>query len=191
MKSMILSLLVALVCLMPIAPAQAQPADADLENIVYLDTRFGRVAIKLRPDLAPKHVARIKKLAREGFYNGVKFHRVIDGFMAQTGDPTGTGTGGSKYPDVVAEFSQVPFKRGTVGGARSSAPNSFNSQFFICFDSTSSLNGKYTVFGEVIAGMEHVDRINKGEPPAFPDTIVKMQVAADTDDHAVLGGSAD
>jgi len=190
MKSMILSVLVALVCLMPIAPAQAQPADADLENIVYLDTRFGRVAIKLRPDLAPKHVARIKKLAREGFYNGVKFHRVIEGFMAQTGDPTGTGTGGSKYPNVVAEFSQVPFKRGIVGAARSPGdPDSFNSQFFIMFDENSGLNGQYTVFGQVIAGMAHVDRINKGEPPTFPDTIVKMQVAADAKDHKVLEGS--
>ncbi len=189
MKSMILSMVFALVCLASIAPANAQPAGTDLENIVYLDTRFGRVAIKLRPDLAPKHVERIKKLTREGFYNGIKFHRVIEGFMAQTGDPTGTGAGGSKYPDVVAEFSQVPFRRGTVGGARSAAPDSFNSQFFICFDDTSSLNGNYTVFGEVIAGMDHVDRINKGEPPAFPDTIMKMQVAADAKDHSVLEGS--
>ena len=191
MKSMIFSLLFALVCAVAAAPAPAlaQPAGADLENIIYLDTRFGRIAIKLRPDLAPKHVKRIKKLTREGFYNGIKFHRVIEGFMAQTGDPTGTGTGSSDYPDVVAEFSQVPFKRGTVGGARSSQPNTFNSQFFIMFAENPSLNGQYTVFGEVLAGMEHVDRLNKGEPPAFPDTIMKIQVAADAKDHSVLKGT--
>ncbi len=190
MRTVILSVMIALVCGVGAARTLAQPANVDLENVIYLDTRFGRVAIKLRPDLAPKHVARIKKLTREGFYNGVKFHRVIDGFMAQTGDPTGTGTGGSKYPDVEAEFSQVPFKRGTVGGARSSDPNSFNSQFFIMFDENSGLNGQYTVFGQVIAGMEHIDKLNKGEPPAFPDTIVKMEVAADAKDHSVIEGGS-
>jgi len=190
MRTVILSVMIALVCGVGAARTLAQPANVDLENVIYLDTRFGRVAIKLRPDLAPKHVARIKKLTREGFYNGVKFHRVIDGFMAQTGDPTGTGTGGSKYPDVEAEFSQVPFKRGTVGGARSSDTNSFNSQFFIMFDENSGLNGQYTVFGQVIAGMEHIDKLNKGEPPAFPDTIVKMEVAADAKDHSVIEGGS-
>ena len=122
---------------------------------------------------------RIKKLAREGFYDGIVFHRVIDGFMAQTGDPTGTGRGGSNEPDLKAEFSQEPFKRGTLGMARASSPNSANSQFFIMFDNGDFLNGQYTVFGEVVDGMQYVDNIKRGEPPANPDKIVKMQVAAD------------
>jgi len=152
---------------------------ADLENRLYLDTAYGRVVIELRPDLAPKHVEQIKALTREGFYDGIVFHRVIDGFMAQTGDPTGTGTGGSEMPDLPAEFSDAKFERGTVGMARSQSPNSANSQFFINFVETPFLNGQYTIWGQVIEGMEHVDAITKGEPPANPDTIVKMQVAAD------------
>jgi peptidylprolyl isomerase len=151
---------------------------ADPENTLYLDLSYGRVVIELRPDLAPKHVARIKELVRKGFYNGLKFHRVIDGFMAQTGDPDGRGTGGSgvKLP---AEFSREPFVRGTLGMARTNDPNSADSQFFIMFAPGSFLDGKYTVWGKVTSGMEFVDKIKKGEPPSNPDTIVKMQVAAD------------
>ena len=155
--------------------AQAQ----DLENTLYLDTVYGRVVITLRPDLAKNHVERIKTLARKGFYDGLKFHRVIDGFMAQTGDPLGNGTGGSDLPNLKAEFSPRPFERGVVGMARSQSPNSANSQFFIMFASASWLNGQYTVWGEVTSGMEFIDQIKKGEPPRTPDVIVKMQVAAD------------
>ncbi len=153
----------------------------DLENLIYLDTVHGRVVIELRPDLAPKHVEQIKTLTREGFYDGIVFHRVIDGFMAQTGDPTGTGTGGSDRPDLPAEFSDAKFERGTVGMARAQNPNSANSQFFINFAETPFLNGQYTIWGQVIDGMEHVDAITRGEPPADPDQIIKMQVAADAD----------
>jgi peptidylprolyl isomerase len=151
----------------------------DLENTLYLDLASGRVVIQLRPDLAPKHVARIKELTREGFYNGIIFHRVIPGFMAQTGDPTGTGSGGSDKPDLPAEFSDQPFERGTVGMARTSDPDSANSQFFIMFAPAPHLNGQYTVWGQVVDGMQYVDKIAKGEPPAHPDKIIKMQVAAD------------
>ncbi|MFE0752826.1 peptidylprolyl isomerase [Inquilinus sp. NPDC058860] len=150
----------------------------DLENTLYLDLTYGRVVIELRPDLAPKHVARIKELVRQGFYNDIVFHRVIEGFMAQTGDPTGTGTGGSGQK-IDAEFSQQPFKRGTVGMARAQSPNSADSQFFIMFADGSFLNGQYTVWGQVVEGMEFVDKIKRGEPPANPDKIVKLQVAAD------------
>ncbi|WP_144293709.1 peptidylprolyl isomerase [Rhodoligotrophos appendicifer] len=167
--------------MVPGAAHAANPSDP--ENTIYLDLKDGRVVIKLRPDLAPEHVERIKKLTREGFYNGVKFHRVIEGFMAQTGDPTGTGMGGSKYPDVKAEFTKEPFERGTLGMARSQSPNSANSQFFICFEDSSFLNGQYTVFGEVVDGMEFVDKIKKGASGSGtvtnPDVIVKMQVASD------------
>jgi peptidylprolyl isomerase len=151
---------------------------ADPENTLYMDLEDGRVVIELRPDLAPQHVERIKELTREGFYDGIVFHRVIDGFMAQTGDPTGTGRGGSgqKLP---AEFSNEPFERGTLGMARTQDPNSGDSQFFITFAPTPHLNGQYTVWGEVVEGMEHVDAIAKGEPPRTPDKIVRMQVAAD------------
>ncbi|WP_428525630.1 peptidylprolyl isomerase [Roseibium sp.] len=159
-------------------PAMAA-AQQDLENTLYLDLKDGRVVIELRPDLAPNHVARIKELTRDGFYDGIVFHRVIDGFMAQTGDPTGTGRGGSDKPDVNAEFSSAPFERGTLGMARSSSPNSANSQFFIMFADGDWLNGQYTVFGKVVEGMDLVDNITKGEPPANPDKIIKMQVAAD------------
>jgi peptidylprolyl isomerase len=151
----------------------------DLDNTLYMDLEDGRVVIELRPDLAPKHVARIKELTREGFYDGIVFHRVIPGFMAQTGDPTGTGRGGSDRPDLPAEFSNEPFVRGTVGMARTSDPNSANSQFFINYAETPHLNGQYTVWGQVVEGMEHLDQIAKGEPPANPDRIVKMQVATD------------
>jgi peptidylprolyl isomerase len=150
----------------------------DLENTLYLELKDGRVTIALRPDLAPGHVARIKELAREGFYDGLLFHRVIDGFMAQTGDPQGNGTGGSGKK-LKAEFTREPFKRGTVGMARAQSPDSGDSQFFIMFDDGDFLNGKYTVWGQVTSGMEHVDNITRGEPPGKPDKIVKMEVAAD------------
>ena len=140
------------------APASAAPD----QNTVYLDTKDGRVTIQLRPDLAPKHVQQIKTLTKRGFYNGIVFHRVIDGFMAQTGDPTGTGTGKSDLPNIPAEFSKAPFKRGTVGMARSQDPNSANSQFFIAFADAPFLDNKYTVFGEVVSGMDVVDKIKKG-----------------------------
>ncbi|HEY8963774.1 MAG TPA: peptidylprolyl isomerase [Alphaproteobacteria bacterium] len=151
----------------------------DKSNLVYMDTSKGRVVIELKPDLAPNHVARMKELTKKGFYDGIIFHRVIDGFMAQTGDPTGTGTGGSDLPDLKAEFSNANFGRGTVGAARTNDPDTANSQFFICFDDCSFLNGQYTIFGQVIDGMANVDKINKGEPPADPDKIVKMQLAED------------
>src|SRR5262245_2882135 len=151
----------------------------DLENTLYMELEDGRVVIQLRPDLAPQHVARIKELVREGFYDGIIFHRVIPGFMAQTGDPTGTGRGGSDKPDLPAEFSNEPFVRGTLGMARTSDPNSANSQFFIDFAPAPHLNGQYTVWGQVVEGMEFVDQLAPGEPPATPDKIVKMQVAAD------------
>jgi peptidylprolyl isomerase len=176
MKKLILSLIIALGLMATSALAQA-PA-SDLENTLYLDLKDGRVVIQLRPDLAPKHVARIKELVRQGFYDGLIFHRVIAGFMAQTGDPTGTGTSGSGQ-NVSAEFSAEPFVRGTVGAARAQDINSADSQFFIMFDENSSLNNNYTVWGKVTSGMEFVDNIRKGEPPVSPDKIVKMQVAAD------------
>ncbi len=157
----------------------------DLENMLYLDLKDGRVVIKLRPDLAPNHVARIKELVREGFYDGVVFHRVIPGFMAQTGDPTGTGAGGSGQK-LNAEFSQEPHVRGTVSMARAQNPNSADSQFFICFDDARFLDGQYTVWGEVVEGMEFVDNIKKGSQSnngsvSDPDKIIKMQVAADAE----------
>jgi peptidylprolyl isomerase len=159
---------------------------ADLENTLHLEIANakgepkGRVVIRLRPDLAPGHVARIKELARDGFYDGVVFHRVIEGFMAQGGDPTGTGMGGSKKPDLKAEFSAEPHVRGVCSMARSSSPNSANSQFFICFDDASFLNKQYTVWGQVTEGMEVVDAIKRGEPVKAPDKIAKMVVAADS-----------
>ncbi|MGI9388243.1 MAG: peptidylprolyl isomerase [Methyloligellaceae bacterium] len=150
----------------------------DAENTLIMDITHGRVVIQLRPDLAPNHVTRIKELARQGFYDGIVFHRVIDGFMAQTGDPTGTGTGGSGQ-NLDAEFSDAHHKRGTTSMARATAPNSADSQFFICFGDAGFLDGQYTVWGEVTEGMEHVDKIKRGEPVADPDQIVKMSVAAD------------
>ena len=163
------------------APAFAQTAD--LENTLYIDLKQGRVEIKMLPDVAPGHVARIKKLAREGFYDGTPFHRVIEGFMAQGGDPTGTGTSGSKLPNLPPEFSQRHFVRGVCGMARSSAPDSANSQFFIMFAPAPSLDGQYTVWGMVTRGMENVDAIKRGAPGSGtvndPDRIVHMRVAAD------------
>jgi peptidylprolyl isomerase len=156
------------------------PPGTDPQNTLVIETTPGRIFIKLRDDIAPKHAERLKLLAREGFYDDVPFHRVIDGFMAQTGDGEhGNGTGGSEHPDLPAEFSKVPFERGTVGMARSSNPNSANSQFFIMFDEGSFLNGQYTVVGEVVAGMDVVDKLKRGEPPSKPDRIIQMQVAAD------------
>lgn len=154
-----------------LTPLSAQPA-----STLTLETSKGPVVIRLRPDIAPKHAERLTTLAREGFYDGVVFHRVIEGFMAQTGDPTGTGTGGSKYENLPAEFSSTPFVRGTVGMARSSSPNSANSQFFIMFGEGSFLNGQYTVVGEVVSGMENVDKIKRGEPVQNPDKIIKASV---------------
>ncbi len=159
---------------------------ADPENTIYLELEHGRVVIELRPDLAPNHVNRIKELAREEFYDGVVFHRVIEGFMAQTGDPTGTGTGGSDKPDLDAEFSDEPHVRGTLSMARTNDPNSANSQFFIVFEGASHLNGQYTVWGQVTEGMEHVDKIKRGGGRNGmvddPDKIVTMRVAADVDE---------
>ena len=160
--------------------AQSKAAD----NIVYLDTKNGRITIKLRPDLAPNHVAQIKALVGKHFYDGIVFHRVISGFMAQTGDPTGTGSGGSDLPDLKAEFTSAPFKRGTLGMARSSSPDSANSQFFICLGDAGFLDNQYTVFGEVTSGMDVVDKIKKGAEDdngkvTAPDKIVKMRLASD------------
>ncbi|WP_217701527.1 peptidylprolyl isomerase [Thalassospira lucentensis] len=157
----------------------------DLENTLYLDLKDGRVVIQLRPDLAPNHVARIKELTRQGFYDGLKFHRVIDGFMAQTGDPAGNGTGGSGQK-LKAEFSNEHHARGTVSMARSASPDSADSQFFICLADAPHLDGQYTVWGEVVEGMEYVDMIKKGASwangsVADPDHIIKMQVAADAE----------
>jgi peptidylprolyl isomerase len=161
--------------------AQPLPAGVDPQNALLIDTAYGRIVIKLRNDVAPQHAERMKILARDKFYDNVPFHRVIAGFMAQTGDgQNGNGTGGSKYPDLKAEFSNVPFRRGIVGMARKGNSNdSANSQFFFMFADGASLNGQYTVIGEVAAGMDVVDKIQKGEPPANPDKILKMQVAAD------------
>ena len=171
--------IVALICAAP-AIAQPLPAGLDKQNAIVIDTTKGRIVIKLRTDLAPQHAERIKQLAREGYYNNVPFHRVIDGFMAQTGDGQyGNGTGGSKYPNLNSEFSSVPFKRGTVGMARAGSPDSANSQFFIMYADGSFLNGKYTVIGDVVSGMDVVDKLKRGEPVADPDKMVKVQVASD------------
>ena len=151
----------------------------DPENTLLIETTKGPVVIEMRPDLAPKHVAHIKKLVREGFYDGIVFHRVIDGFMAQTGCPKGTGTGGSKYEDLPAEFNAEPHVRGVCSMARTANPNSANSQFFICFGDATFLDRQYTVWGKVIEGMENVDRIERGEPVQKPDKMTKVQVAAD------------
>lgn len=160
----------------------------DPENTILIELKTGTVTIELLPDVAPQHAARMKELAREGAYDGVIFHRVIEGFMAQTGDVEHgkeggnirrAGTGGSSKPDLPAEFSKLPHDRGTLGAARSSNPNSANSQFFINFSDNHFLNGQYTVYGRVISGMEHVDAITRGEPPANPDKMISMKVAAD------------
>ena len=151
----------------------------DPENTLIMVTTKGNVVIAMRPDLAPKHVERIKKLAREGFYDGIVFHRVIDGFMAQTGCPKGTGTGGSRYPNLAAEFNAEPHVRGVCSMARGQNPNSANSQFFICFDDARFLDKQYTVWGRVIEGMENVDKIARGEPPPQPDKMLRVYVLAD------------
>ena len=179
-----LAFIAALICAAP-ALAQPLPAGLDKQNAIVIDTTKGRIVFKLRTDLAPQHAERIKQLAREGYYNNVPFHRVMDGFMAQTGDgQNGNGTGGSKYPNLPAEFSNVPFKRGIVGMARRGGDNnSANSQFFIMYADGSPLNGQYTVIGEVAAGMEVVDKLKKGEGQsgavADPDRMTKVQVGAD------------
>lgn len=162
----------------------------DPENTILMELKNGTVTIQLLPEVAPQHAARMKELARAGKYDNVAFHRVIDGFMAQTGDvqhanmedgwnPARAGTGGSDLPDLPAEFSKLPHDRGTLGAARSSSPNSANSQFFINFGDNHFLNGQYTVYGRVISGMEHVDAITRGEPPASPDRMISVKVAAD------------
>jgi len=151
---------------------------ANAEDTLILETSRGPVTVEMRPDLAPNHCARIKELARQGFYDGVVFHRVIEGFMAQTGDPTGSGMGGSGQ-HLKAEFSQEPHTRGTVSMARAQHPDSADSQFFICFGDTPWLNGQYTVWGQVVDGMDNVDEITRGEPPANPDKIESVRVAAD------------
>ncbi len=161
----------------PVAPA---PVAADPENMLHLDlSTGGRVTIQMYPNVAPAHVERIKALTRKGFYNGLVFHRVIDGFMAQTGDPTGTGQGDSDLPDLKAEFNPTPHLRGNVSMARTNEPDSANSQFFICFQPRFSLDNKYTAFGRVTSGMQYVDTIARGEPPTQPDKIVQASIAAD------------
>jgi peptidylprolyl isomerase len=177
-------LFAALTLLICVTPALAQvqlPPGADPQNTLLIDTKYGRIVVKLRNDIAPKHVERIKLLAREKYYDNVPFHRVIADFMAQTGDGQKfDGTGSSKYPNLPAEFSNVPFKRGVVGMARRGGDNnSANSQFFIMYAETPSLNGQYTVVGEVLSGMEVVDKIKKGEPIVDPDRMIRVQVAAD------------
>jgi peptidylprolyl isomerase len=180
-----LSLLLAGIFALALSPAFAQtPAPAlaapDLENMLVLDlSTGGRVTIQMFPTDAPAHVERIKTLTRQGFYNGVIFHRVIDGFMAQTGDPKGTGQGGSELPDLKAEFNRIPHLRGTVSMARTNEPDTANSQFFICFQPRFNLDNKYTVFGRVTSGMQFVDAIERGEPPMNPSKVLQASIAAD------------
>jgi peptidylprolyl isomerase len=183
----IIAVVLALACALPaFAQAPKLPAGVDPQNALVIDTTKGRVIVKLRTDLAPKHAERLKQLARDGYYNNVPWHRVMDGFMAQTGDGQNfNGTGGSKYPNLPAEFTPTPFTRGVVGMARSSDPNSANSQFFIAFADASFLNGKYTVIGEVASGMDVVDKLKKAPAGSQsgavtdPDKMTKVQVAAD------------
>lgn len=166
--------------------ANAQPADLDPENTIYMDLEYGRVVIALRPDLAPNHVERFKELSRSGFYDGLTWHRVIEGFMAQTGDPVGDGTGGSNLPNLNAEFNNEKHTRGALSMARASDINSANSQFYVVLDDANHLDGQYTYFGHVVEGMEFVDQIRKGNPArngtvTYPDRIIQMQVMADAD----------
>jgi peptidylprolyl isomerase len=165
------------------ATAAIAQTNVDPASTLALDTKDGRILIRLRPDLAPKHVAQIVALAKRGFYDGIVFHRVIDGFMAQTGDPTGTGSGGSDLGNLPAEFSSEPYKRGSVGMARTQDPNSANSQFFICYDGCGPLTGQYTIWGEVVSGMDAVNKIKKGAGQSGmvtnPDKIVRMRLLAD------------
>ena len=170
--------IISFLCLTVVLSLSASAFAADKENTLYIDLKDGRVVIEMRPDLAPKHVAQIKKLARAGKYDGLVFHRVIDGFMAQTGDPEGTGRGGMGSL-LQAEFSREPFTRGAVGMARTNDPNSAQSQFFIVLKDSNFLDGQYTVWGRVTSGMEFVDKIKKGEPPTIPDKMIKVRVAAD------------
>lgn len=183
-KLMIRSFVISVVLfLLGVTQVSAQ-SGVNLDNFLYLDTKYGRSIIVLYPKKAPKHVERVRKLVREGFYDGLLFHRVIHGFMAQTGDPTGTGTGGSDYPDLRAEFNNVPYNRGVIGAARTQNPHSANSQFFITFQAAHFLNGQYTVWGKVVHGMEFIDKIKRGRGQSGmvdnPDKIVKMQVVADS-----------
>lgn len=179
------SLALALAAVTLASAANAQAPSTDPANTLVIELKSGPVQIQLLPNLAPNHVARVKQLAKDGYYNGVKFHRVIDGFMAQTGDHTGTGTGGSKYGNLKAEFSSYVYKRGTVGAARTSDPNTANSQFYICFNDTGcrGLTGQYTVWGQVISGMEHVDKIKRGAPGSGqvtdPDVMQKVYLLSD------------
>lgn len=165
-------------------PSASAQAPADPQNTIVLTTKDGPVTIRLRPDLAPKHVERIKALTKRGFYDGIVFHRVIEGFMAQTGDPTGTGTGRSDLPNLPAEFTREPYKVGSLGMARAQDPNSANSQFFICFEGCGPLTGQYTLFGEVVSGMDNVRKIKKGDSAANgavrgPDKIISLKLMAD------------
>jgi len=179
-RSLLAAAAMAAASLAPVSPALAQTPKTDPENTLFLDLKDGRVVIQLLPDIAPLHVARIKQLTRDGFYDGVVFHRVIEGFMAQTGDPTGTGRGGSKLGNVKAEFTRNRrFLRGAVGAARSQNPDSADSQFFIMFAPGPFLDGQYTIWGQVVEGMAFVDKIARGEPPRTPDKIVRLRVAAD------------
>jgi peptidylprolyl isomerase len=181
MKKILLTFLTITFALM----TQARAQQNNLENTLYIDLKYGRVIIEMTPQIAPNHVARIKTLARQKFYDGIVFHRVIDGFMAQTGDPTGTGMGSSKLPDVKAEFSDEPHVRGTVSMARASDPNSANSQFFIVTHDSRFLDGQYTVWGRIVKGMEFVDKIKKGVGKSGsvsdPDVMLKVRVAADVE----------
>jgi peptidylprolyl isomerase len=161
------------------APASAQAPKVDPANTLVIELKTGKVQIQLFPDLAPRHVERVKELAKKGFYNGIVFHRVIEGFMAQTGDPTGTGTGGSGLGKLSAEFNATPFERGVVGAARSADPNSADSQFFIVFKHAPHLNRQYTAWGRVIDGMQHVDQIKRGEPVQNPDKMQKVYLLSD------------
>jgi peptidylprolyl isomerase len=168
------------------ATANGQPAELDPENTIYLDLEYGRVVVQLRPDLAPNHVDRFKELARSGFYDGLTWHRVIAGFMAQTGDPVGDGSGGSDLPNLEAEFNSEKHVRGSLSMARAASPNSANSQFYLVLDDAPHLDRQYTYFGKVVEGMEFVDQIRKGNPAqngtvTYPDRIVQMQVMADVD----------
>ncbi len=175
----------ALTAIIAVVPTASQAQQADPANTLVIELKSGPVQIQLLPNLAPGHVARVKQLAKDGYYNGVKFHRVIDGFMAQTGDHTGTGSGGSNYGNLKAEFSSYAYKRGTVGAARTSDPNTANSQFYICFNDTGcrGLTGQYTVWGQVISGMENVDKIKRGAPGSGavtdPDVMQKVYLLSD------------
>jgi peptidylprolyl isomerase len=180
-RNIAIYILLLITFLFPMTQSNVKAKDLDSENVVYIDLKYGKVVIELLPEIAPKHAERIKALAKKGFYDNVKFHRVIEGFMAQTGDPTGTGTGGSELPDLKAEFSDEPHIRGAVSMARASNPNSANSQFFIVTDDSRFLDGQYTLFGRVVDGMEFVDQIKKGVGANGmvndPDVMVKVRPA--------------